>query len=82
MLNTSHITIDTFLTAAGTAEYNRIAKNFPNLFWTECLHLIKPFMLEHLKMHSEDIVTFPICGPSVFMMNSVELKSKGLAPRY
>ena len=53
MLNTSHITIDTFLTTAGTLEYNRIAKNFPNLFWTECLHLIKPFMLEHLKMHPE-----------------------------
>ena len=60
MLNTSHITIDTFLTTTGTLEYNRIAKNFPNLFWTECLQLIKPFMLEHLKMHPEDIITFPI----------------------
>ena len=73
-LNTSHISIDTFLTTVGTIDYDRISKKFSNSFWSECLHLIKPFLLEHLKMHPEDIITFPIWGSSVFMMNSTEFK--------
>ena len=33
--------------------------------------------IHHSKVSSsEDIVTFPICGPSVFMMNSVEFKKQ------
>ena len=74
LLNTFHISIDTFLNTIGTLEYDRISKKFPNLFWSECLHLIKPFLLEHLKMHPEDIATFPIWGSSVFMMNAAECK--------
>ena len=74
LLNNFNLDLDTFQNKLGTLEYDRISKSFPNTFWVQCLHLIKPFLLEHLKMHPDNILTYPIWGSSVFMRNTLECK--------
>ena len=62
--------IQTFFTSTGTAEYDKIARKFPNPFWKDCLLSIKPLMLEHLKNAPEYFSSYPIWGSSIFIKNS------------
>ena len=70
LLNSFGIDEHTFFTAIGTAEYDKIAKKFPNPFWKDCLLSIKPLMLEHLKNAPEYFSSYPIWGSSLFVRNS------------
>ena len=74
LTNSLNISLDIFFTELGTLEYTRLEKIFPNTFWKSCIHVVKPLLLEHLRMHPDNIIIYPIWGSSVFMINSLECK--------
>ena len=74
LITSANYSLDTFFTTLGTIDYCRLEKIFPNTFWKGCLHVVKPLLLEHLRMHPDNIIIYPIWGSSVFMRNSLECK--------
>ena len=78
-LSRLNVEFNIFFTDLDTIEYTRITKKFQNSFWSNWLNVIKPFVLEHIKMHPDNILFYPLWGSSIFMRASNECKNISLA---
>ena len=53
----------------GTADFAKLVKQIKSNFWSEAFSVVKPFMLELVKRHPEEILNCTIWGSDMFTRN-------------